>query len=304
MESSFWLTMEDDTEIYVKQWYIDGMKPKAIIQLAHGMAEHINRYDEFASYLLEQGYFVIGNDHRGHGKTGEKSGILGYFSDKDGFKKATNDLYEITRYIKQSYPEIPIFLVGHSMGSFLVRNYIQTHSALLKGVILLGTGYYPKTISIAGRRLSLLLPPKEESKLMNRLAFSSNSKKISDRKNGFEWLTKDEAIVTKYMDDPLSGFVPTGRFFYDLLSGVLSMQDKKKNTSIQKDLPLLLISGDADPIGNYAKGIWKTADIYRKAGLQEVLVMLITDGRHELLNEINREEVFESLCEWLNSQLP
>ncbi|WP_087972624.1 alpha/beta hydrolase [Oceanobacillus rekensis] len=303
MESSFWLTMEDGTEVYCKKWYVDGNKPKAIIQLAHGMAEHINRYKEFANFLLKKGFFVIGNDHRGHGKTAEKSGVQGYFSDKDGFTKTTNDLYEITMNVKEFYPDTPIFLLGHSMGSFLVRNYLQEYSAEIHGVILSGTGYYSKTISIAGKSLAYFLSPKKESNLLNQLAFSSNNKKISDQKNGYEWLTREETVVKKYRDDPLCGFIPTGRFFFDLLSGIISMQNKKRNKMIQKDLPLLIISGDADPIGDYGKGIWKTADIYQKAGLQDISIMLFTDGRHELLNETNREEVYDALYRWTKQQL-
>ena len=304
MESSFWLTMEDGTELYCKKWFMNGNKPKAIIQLAHGMAEHINRYDEFANYLLEKNFFVIGNDHRGHGKTAEKSGMQGFFAGKDGFSKTTNDLYEMTRSLKETYPDTPIFMLGHSMGSFLVRNYIQLHSDQIHGVILSGTGYYPKSLSIFGKSLASILPPTKESNLMNQLAFNNNNKKISGNKNGYEWLTRDETIVRKYMDDPFCGFVPTGSFFFDLLSGILFMQNKKNNKTVRKDLPLLIVSGDADPIGNNGKGIWKIADSYQKSGLQHVSIMLFSDGRHELLNEINREEVFDALCKWIMQQLP
>ncbi|WP_249871251.1 alpha/beta hydrolase [Oceanobacillus saliphilus] len=304
MESSFWLTMEDHVEVYIKKWTNENRKPKAIIQLAHGMVEHINRYGAFANYLVEQGFDVFGNDHRGHGKTGERQGLQGYFADEDGFSTATNDLFEITNHVKENYPGIPIFLIGHSMGSFLARNYIQTHSESVQGVVLTGTGYYPKAVSLTGKSLAALLPPKEQSPIMNRLTFCRNNKKIKERKNGFEWLTRDETVVEDYIKDPFSGFIPTSRFFYDLLTGVMSMQNNKQNKSVRKNLPLLLLSGDADPIGNYAKGIWKTAKIYQKAGLENVTVMLFTDGRHELLNEINRDEIFKMLCKWLKSQLP
>ncbi|WP_067727160.1 alpha/beta hydrolase [Oceanobacillus damuensis] len=304
MENSYWLAMDDQVEIYVKKWHDDNKEPKAIIQLAHGMAEHIHRYDAFATYLVQQGFTVFGNDHRGHGRTGEKQGIQGYFADRDGFFKATNDLFAITKHIKANNPETPIFLIGHSMGSFMVRNYIQSHSDIIDGAVLLGTGYYPKAVALAGKSLAALLPPKEESKLMNRLAFGSNNNRISERLSGFDWLSRDESIVEEYIHDPFSGFIPTGRFFHDLLTGVLSMQNKQQNQSIRKDLPLFLVSGDADPIGNYTKGIWKTARIYQKAGLQNITVMIYTDGRHELLNEITREDVFDTLCKWLETMLP
>ncbi|WP_010647485.1 alpha/beta hydrolase [Oceanobacillus massiliensis] len=303
MDNTFWLTTSDDVEIFVKKWYSITKKPKAIIQLAHGMAEHIGRYDTFANYLTEQGFLVFGNDHRGHGRTGERQGIQGYFADENGFHKTAEDLYEVTKHIRQDDSETPIYIIGHSMGSFLVRNYIQAHSDIISGAVLSGTGFYPKAVSLAGKGIASMLPPKQASKLMNHLAFSSNNHKIKERKNGFEWLTRDESILETYMNDPFTGFIPTGRFFYDLLTGILTMQSKKQNKYIRKDLPLLLISGDADPIGNYAKGVWKTANLYKKSGLQNVSVMLYTDGRHELLNEINREEVFESIIKWINHQL-
>ncbi|MBP2078069.1 alpha/beta hydrolase [Oceanobacillus polygoni] len=299
MEHAFWLTMEDDTEIYIKKWFNAESTPKAVIQLAHGMVEHIERYNEFANYLVEQGFFVYGNDHRGHGKTGERQGLQGYLADQDGFAKTTNDLYEITEQIIRDHPNTPIFLFGHSMGSFLTRNYLQAHSQLIDGVILSGTGYYSTAVSVVGKALASVLPAKEQSKLMNHLSFSSNNKKIKDKKNGFEWLSRDEAMVKQYVDDPFSGFIPTGRFFYDLLTGILAMQRRKQNLSIRQDLPMLIVSGDADPVGDYTKGIWKTANIYEKAGLKDITVMLYNDGRHELLNEINRMEIFADINKWI-----
>ncbi|WP_340002057.1 alpha/beta hydrolase [Oceanobacillus sp. FSL K6-0127] len=299
MEHTCWLSMEDNTAIYVKKWYTTDTTPKAVIQLAHGMVEHIERYHEFANYLVEKGFFVYGNDHRGHGKTGEKQGLQGYFADQDGFSKATNDLYEITKHIKHDHPNTPIFLFGHSMGSFLARNYLQIHSHLIDGVVLSGTGYFSTVTSTLGKALSKTLPPKGQSNLMNYLSFSSNNKKIKGKKHGFEWLSRDEAIVQDYVNDPFSGFVPTGRFFYDLLSGILSMQNKKQNQLIRKNLPMLIISGDADPVGDYAIGVWKTANIYEKAGLENITVMLYPDGRHEILNEINRMEIFADINKWI-----
>ncbi|WP_339227404.1 alpha/beta hydrolase [Oceanobacillus sp. FSL K6-2867] len=299
MEHTFWLTMNDETAVYVKKWYTENQTPKAIIQLAHGMVEHIERYNEFATFLVEKGFAVYGNDHRGHGKTGERQGLQGYFADHDGFLKTADDLYAITQHIRLQYPHTPIFLFGHSMGSFLARNYLQNYSHLIDGVILSGTGYFSTGVSALGKILAKVLPPKKQSNLMNHLSFSRNNQKINDKKHGYEWLSRDEAIIQEYVKDPFSGFVPTGRFFYDLLSGILSMQNKKRNQSIRKDLPMLIISGDADPVGDYGKGVWKTAGIYEKTGLESITVMLYPDGRHEILNEINRMEIFTDINRWI-----
>ena len=299
MEKVFWMDRQDQVEVYVKKWCLQNEKPKAIVQLAHGMAEHINRYQTFAEYLLEQNIFVYGNDHRGHGYTGKRQGLLGYFATEEGFKKTTEDLYAVTEQIKSDYPHTPVFLLGHSMGSFLVRNYIQHYSSAINGVILSGTGYFPTLQSKAGKKLSGMLPPRKASKLMNSLAFGRYNKKIKQKNTIFDWLSSDEEAVQSYMDDPHTGFVPTARFFYDLMTGLITMNDGKLNQSIRNDLPLLIVSGDADPVGNYAKGIWKTANLYEKAGLKKITTMLFTDRRHELLNERNKDEVFSAISGWI-----
>ncbi|ASK62763.1 lysophospholipase [Virgibacillus phasianinus] len=303
MEKDFWLSMYDDVEIYVKKWFNPNQKPKAIVQLAHGMAEHINRYHPFSNYLVENNIAVFGNDHRGHGQTGEKQGSLGYFADENGFEKVTNDLFEVTLEIKKEYPDTPVYLVGHSMGSFLSRAYIQKYSQEVDGVILSGTGYFPKFQSLAGKQVAAVLPPKEETKLMNALTFGSYNKKVDDMHTTFDWLTRDQKMVQSYIDDPYCGFVPKARFFYDLMDGIKTIQDKRRNEAVRKDLPMLLVSGDADPVGDYAKGVWKTAQLYEKAGLENIASMFFHDGRHEILNELNKEEVFNLLFHWLRDQM-
>lgn len=302
VEKSFWLQMQDNVEIYVKRWFDPAKKPKAIVQLAHGMVEHIGRYNEFADYLVENDIFVYGNDHRGHGKTGEKQGLFGYLADEDGFEKTKNDLLQITSKIKQEYPDTPLILLGHSMGSFLARNYIQENSALINGVILSGTGHYPKLTSHLAKYIASTLPPKEKSKLMNSLSFHSYNKHFKSRKTNFDWLSADEKVVQTYMEDPLCGHIPTARFFHDLMDGIITIHNKKLNKSIRSDLPMLLISGVEDPVGDYAKGVWKTAHLYNETGLENVMTMLYEDGRHELLNEINRDEVYQAIYHWILRQ--
>lgn len=295
--------MEDGVEVYLKKWYRPG-KPKAIVQLSHGMVEHIDRYEEFAEFLVERDIFVYGHDHRGHGNTGERQGLLGYFAEADGFTKTVNDLHEITTILKQEYPDIPLLLFGHSMGSFIARVYLQKYAADIDGVILSGTGHFPTATSKVGKSMAAVLPQGEASEFMNRIAFGNYNKRIKNKQTPFDWLTRDPIAVKKYMDDPYTGFIPTARFFYDLMSGLLTMNDHKLNRAIRKGLPMLLISGDADPVGNYGKGIWKTAEQYRQIGLNRIVVMLFTDGRHELLNEVNKEEIFFAIYNWLQKRLP
>ncbi|WP_284141125.1 alpha/beta hydrolase [Virgibacillus sp. LDC-1] len=300
MKKSYWLSMKDGVDVHVVSWTNPQEQPKAIVQLSHGMVEHIERYDEFANFLLNERIFVFGNDHRGHGKTGQKQGILGYFAAEDGFTKTASDLFTITTDIKSTYPNIPLFLLGHSMGSFLARKYIQTHSHAIKGVILAGTGYYPTSLTMVGKQMASILPPTKKSKLMNQLAFGSNNNRIKGKITKFDWLTQDKEAVKAYIEDPLTGFVPTARFFYDLMSGLQDIHQKQANGSIRKDLPMLLISGAADPVGSYGKGVWKTAQLYEEAGLEKVTTMLYENGRHELLNELNKKEVYQAISGWIS----
>lgn len=299
MEKEYWITMSDQTEIYLKKWFDTNTKPKAIIQLSHGMVEHINRYHDFAMFLLENNIFVYGNDHRGHGKTGEKQGQLGYFSSENGFTKTANDLHEITKMIKSEYPDTPLFLLGHSMGSFLARHYIQNYSNDIDGLILSGTGFFPTVTHLSGKVLASLLPARNESKLMNTLAFGTYNRKIKNQKTSFDWLTRDDHEVAKFIDDPHAGYIPTSRFFYDLMDGLGKIHNNQLNNHIDINLPMLLISGDADPVGNYAKGVWKVAKAYEEIGLNDINVCIFDGARHELLNEINKQEVYLTINNWL-----
>src|SRR5690625_489175 len=303
MEKEFWVSTSDHTDVYVKKWFKTEVKPKAIVQLSHGMIEHIQRYHDFSTFLLENDIFVYGNDHRGHGKTGGQQGQLGYFSDRNGFTNVMEDIHEITKIIKSEYPKTPLILFGHSMGSFLARHYIQFYSTDIDGLVLSGTGFFPTITNISGRALASILPAKKKSSLMNTLAFGTYNKKIVNKKTNFDWLTRHEESVTKYIDDPQTGYIPTARFFYDLMDGLDKIHKKNLNKNIRKDLPILLISGEADPVGNYSKGVWKVAKIYNQIGLDNVKTVLFEGARHELLHEINKEEVYSTIYNWVMNKL-
>lgn len=303
MIEEIWLETQGHTNIYMKKWSNPNIQPKAVVQLSHGMVEHINRYNEFADFLVSKGMVVVGNDHRGHGKTGEQQGLFGYFAETDGFEKTTNDLMYISKYIKKKYPNVPLFLLGHSMGSFLARRYIQNYSQMIDGLILSGTGYYPPALAKVGRALASTRPPKEKSNLMNYLTIGNNNRAIKHKKSAFDWLTRDETVIQNYISDPYTGFVPTGRFFYDLMSGLIKIHNPKLNESIRIDLPILLIGGDADPVGQFGSGVFKTAHLLEKAGIDDIITLLFEDGRHEVLNEINRQEVFQVIHKWIVDRL-
>jgi alpha-beta hydrolase superfamily lysophospholipase len=307
ISSSFWLGMSDNSEVYVKRWMKEGGTPKAIVQLSHGMAEHIERYSEFAEHLACEGMIVYGHDHRGHGKTGERAGIFGYFAEEAGFDRAVSDLYEITEHIKTDFPGIPIFLFGHSMGSFLARRYIQKYGKGILGVIISGTGGNPGFAGKLGRMIAKMemrkKGPKVPSPLLDKLVFGSYNKGIHQAKTKFDWLSRNHEEVEKYINDPLCGQICTSGFFYDLLSGLEAIHRDGSISQIPKDLPFFFLSGSKDPVGAKTKGVLKSIAQYRYNGIKNIEYTFFPEGRHEMLNETNKEEVYHSIVTWILNQL-
>lgn len=306
--TDFTFLTDDGVTIFCKKWEDEGQAiPKGIVQIAHGMAEHIERYAIFAKALIKEGYIVYGNDHRGHGKTGSSSKLMGFFAEENGFERVVVDMLQLTNLIKKNHPNVPTFLFGHSMGSFLSRRYIQTHGDQLAGVILSGTGGDPGFIGKIGIGIAKLEMMrngnKTKSPLMNKLTFGSYNKAFSPNRTEFDWLSRDDKEVDKYIDDPLCGGIFTAGFFYDLVSGVAKVNNHRSNRNIPRELPMYFIAGDKDPVGNYSKGVLQAADMYKKIGNNDVTVQLYKNSRHEILNELNKEEVIKNVINWLNMHI-
>ncbi|SHM94510.1 alpha/beta hydrolase [Gracilibacillus kekensis] len=304
-EESFWYHTNDQHQLFVRCWR-NTVQPKAVVQLAHGMVEHIERYNEFATYLADQGFIVYGHDHRGHGRTGEKADSLGFFAEKDGFERVVQDCIELTEFLKKEHPSLPVFLIGHSMGSFISRRYIMLNPEYLNGVILVGTGFQPSGLLKFGKGMvksvRLLKGKLSPSPLMNNLTFLGYNKK-TDKHTKLDWLCSNPTEVKKYQKDPLCGFIPSLQFFYDFYKGIESIQSKANSFHIPKDLPLLFLSGKEDPVGQYGKGVEKTVSFYQSIGMESIEYHLYNYSRHELLNETNKEEAFQDISEWLNRQI-
>lgn len=280
--------------------YTNARTPKLILQFSHGMGEHAGRYHEFFEFLLEHDVFVFANDHRGHGQTAEKNGLLGHYADEDGFEKAVTDLKLVDALIKDAYPNTPCAIMGHSMGSFLVRRFIERFPNEKQAVILSGTGYHQGFTGKAGQWLSFIetkiFSKTHRSKLLDRLSFGQYQRHF---KNRGSWLSRDEAIVKAYREDPFSGFVATSQFYYDLLTGMEVLHKKTELEKVNKETPILLISGDEDPVGGFSKGIERVASDYKEVGVKTIDIILYPEGRHEMLFEINRLDVQEDIYQWL-----
>ncbi|KAB8131742.1 alpha/beta hydrolase [Gracilibacillus oryzae] len=303
MQTSKWLAMSDQIPVYLRMWN-QVKSPRAIVQIVHGMAEHIERYDDFATFLNSQNILVYGNDHRGHGRTGEKQNKMGYFCHEDGFDRAVRDLMEITECIQQKNPALPIFLIGHSMGSFFTRRYLTLHKERnVSGVVLIGTGYQPSSILKAGKALvksiSRIKEKTAPGQFMNKLTFNQYNKR-TEKETEFDWLSTDRELVREYIKDPLCGFIPTNQFFYDLYEGIDKIQQKRAIAQINKQIPLLFLSGEDDPVTNYGEGMNSVARLYPSDDKE---LKIYPKMRHEILNEHEKEIVFRDILNWINKQI-
>ena len=302
--ASFTFQSIDGTEIFAMRWSEGLRKPKAAVQIAHGYAEHIGRYDAFASKLAEAGIVVYGNDHRGHGKTNGNVGEAICFADKAGFDKVVADMRALTEIIQTENPGIPLFLFGHSMGSMLTRRYIQLYGENLAGTILSGSGVFSNGLLKLGTFVAATEIKRNgrayPSRLLDKLVFQNFNRGFKPARTELDWLSRDPVEVDKFLADPLRGKIGSAGYFQDFFSGLLVMNNAKNIHSTPKDLPLHFISGTADPVGGKdGKGIFQICKAYQQAGLLNVSCKLYEGARHELLNETNKDEVAQDIIEWI-----
>ena len=283
----------------------DGGRIRGVLQVVHGMAEYVERYEEFARFLVEKGFVVTGEDHLGHGKSVGEKGKYGYFCEQDPATVLVRDVHRLKKLTEEKYPDVPYIIMGHSMGSFITRNYMFGHGAGLDGVVIMGTGMEPLiTVEAAKAAASvqkLFLGDRHRSRLIDRLAFGTYNKKIENPRTAFDWLSRDGSRVEQYMADPQCGFVFTVNGFGALFELISRLYRKECLARIPKELPVYMVSGTADPVGGYGKGVEKAYRSLKEAGLKNVNLKLYGDGRHELLNETNREEVMRDICLWMET---
>lgn len=302
----FYFKGKENLNIHVYKYTSENIKPKAVVQIAHGMSETAIRYKEFAQELTENGYVVYINDHRGHGITAKTIDNIGYLAEKDGFTCLVEDMNILTNIIKEENPHLPIYLFGHSMGSFASQRYIMEYGDNLAGLILSGSnGKHGKILKVAqliskseikkhGRR--------HRSKKLDNLIFGGNNKGFKPSKTDFDWLSRDEKEVQKYIEDPFCGVLFTCGFFYDFIKGLQEVEDKENLKKVPLDLPIYIMSGDKDPVGKNGKGVLRLKDRYVNLGVKKVSCKLYEGGRHEMLNEINKEEVIKDIISWLDER--
>lgn len=279
---------------------------RAVLQLSHGMAEHIDRYKPLAEYLAVSGILVTGHDHLGHGASIRSEEDLGFFAQPDGNRAVLEDLHAMTALTRELYPDVPYFLLGHSMGSFYARQYLCEYGSELSGAIIMGTGCQPKALVLTAktlcRVLAVFLGWHHRSKFVANLSFMGYNKGLEGRTDS-DWLNRDAAEVDKYIADPKCGFTFTLNAYYSMFTGILRLYDPLLLAQVPKELPLLFLAGDADPVGEQGKGVLRAVQSLKDAGVQNIRCILYPGARHELLLERNRLEVFANIRNWLDEQI-
>ena len=307
MKHEFYFPSKDGlTEIHAIEW-IPETEVRGVLQIAHGMVEFIDRYDRFATFMASQGFYVVGNDHLGHGKSVKDEAQYGYFAKDNGNLCVLGDMQQLREDTEKKYPNVPYFLLGHSMGSFLARQFIEVYGKGLSGAIIMGTGYQPSLTLNLGIGLTGLLQKTKgdhhRSKLVNNMALGSYNKSFEPARTKNDWLTKDNAIVDAYEANPLNQFVFTVNGYNNLFRGMRFAQRQANLDQIPKTLPILVVSGQNDPVGEFGKGPKIVAEKYRQTGIQDVTLKLFPDDRHEILNELDKESVDQYLLQWIEARM-
>ena len=291
------------TKLHAVRWIPEG-KVICILQIVHGMSEYVERYEEFACYMAQKGILVTGEDHLGHGKSVPEGGIYGYFCEQDPATVVVRDVHRLKKMTQEEYPGVPYVILGHSMGSFILRNYMCRYGTGIQGAVILGTGHMPvPAITCAKgftRVLKLLTGDMRVSKLLDKIAFGSYNKRISEPKTEYDWLAAREAVVEDYINDPLCGAKFTVNGFWTLFELLLRAHKVENMKKIPKELPVYLMAGEEDPVGDYAEGVRRLFEDYKnKLGMEHVELKLYPGDRHEILNENDRQQVYETLYPWI-----
>ena len=299
-------SVDGEHKIHAVEWDPEG-EPRAVLQIIHGMTEYVGRYDEFASFMADHGFCVVGNDHLGHGDSVNSSDDYGYFREKNGNRCLLEDIRTLRDMTREKYPDIPYFILGHSMGSFLARQFMARYGDGLAGAVIMGTGSQSALTLDSGmllcRTIAAIRGWRYRSRLVRNMA-SGNYNKRFGTETPAEWLSKNTENKKAYLSNEKCTFIFTVNGYYNLFYSFKDCQDRKTVEMIRKDLPVLLVSGAEDPVGNYGAGVKQAFKLYKDAGLQDIEMKLYEGDRHEILNELDRDKVYHDLLSWFEEKMP
>ena len=308
MKHEFDYTSRDSvTKIHAIEWLPD-RDIKGVLQRCHGMVEYIDRYDEFAEFMSEHGYYVVGHDHLGHGKSVSEGGSFGYFCEQDPATVVVRDVHRLKKITEEQYPQVPYIILGHSMGSFIARNYLCRYGSGIDGAVIVGTGMQPAGLIFASKAMAgiqkLFCGSKHVSHFIDKAAFGGYNKRIDSPRTSSDWLSRNTENVDRYIEDELCGFTFTVNGFQTLFELIRRLQKQENLEKVPQNLPILMVSGAEDPVGDYGKGVHKACDSLKRAGVKNITVKLYENDRHELLNEDDAEVAMEDIWQWICKEIP
>lgn len=286
--------------------YIPKTKPIAIVQISHGMCEYIERYEPFIEFLTEKSFIVCGNDHLGHGASVESKDGFGYFAESDGWKCLYEDVFKLTSIMKGEYPDLKYFLFGHSMGSFVLRAYLTKYANFLNGAIICGTSNGNPMLDMGiflAKLIKTFKGEKYRSKLIKSMSFANYNSRYENKRTDYDWLTSDEKIVDAAIEDEKFMFTFTVSAYIDMFKLLKFISSRDWANMIDKNIPILLIAGDMDPVGEYGGGVKKVYEKLKNANIKDVNVKIYKNARHEILNEIIKEEVYDDILQWISNKV-
>ena len=305
-ENFSFLSADGIHQIQCRLW-LPACPPRGVVQIVHGVAEHMGRYEDTARFLTGHGFAVCGEDHLGHGRTAS-DGKYGYFGPKNGWSLLVRDIAQLRQRMGRRFPRIPYFILGHSMGSFLARTYLIRYPGAVDAAVIMGTGQMSPAIIAGGKAVAAeearRIGEDQTSSLVDKLAFGAYNKRFAPNRTGFDWLSLNQDNVDRYIADPLCGGNATIGLFREMLGGlsfIASLQNLKR---MNLNIPVLFISGEMDPVGDCGKGVQRAYESFRKAGVRDVSLKLYPELRHEILNEACRETVYGDIYQWLAAKVP
>lgn len=292
------------TGIYVREWIPEG-EIKGFVQIAHGVAEYAARYDDFMKFLADNGYATAANDHLGHGKSVVSEDKRLFFAEENGWDLVVGDMKKLHDQLKEKYPEKKAVLFGHSMGSFLSRTYIIKYPDDFDAAVICGTGQQGGLLVSVGemmaKRECRKIGASKPSLKMTGLAFGGYNKKFEPKRTSVDWLSRNEENVDRYAADPLCGGISSAGLFRDMMGGIKFIGNKANIEKMRKDMPVFLIAGSMDPVGDYGKAVKKVYQMFLAAGMKRVSMKLYEGDRHEILNEDDRQQVYDDVLGWIEA---
>ena len=296
------LSSDGKTEIHCEEWLPEGA-PKAVLQIVHGIAEYVHRYNDFAEFLAENGIAVVGEDHLGHGKSVSEGAPHIYFAKKDGWNKVVSDIHSLRKICGEKFSDVPYFMMGHSMGSFLARTYLIKYPGDIDGAIIMGTAQQNGALVVGGKAAATIVGKlfgfDKPHDIITNLAFGGYNKKIENPRTSLDWISANEENVDRYIADPKCGEDATVGLFLDLLGGIEFIKKQENVDKMDVTKPVLFIAGEKDPIGDCGKGVKAAFETFHKAGVKDLTLKLYPNLRHEILNEDCKQEVYEYIYKWL-----